>query len=218
MEQFLLISSILLWLVVLFNLLLTFALIRKLRQVTANESEPFTKMVDVKIGEPAPPLVAETLTTGKNLTFNDFLGRTINFIFISPNCSACRESLPKYEAMIPKAKKDGIEVVLVSFADPTKTKNLINNYNLHSSTVITPEGGLFQTNYKIHGWPSFCLIDAKGIVRATGHMPGEYEEWKNLYDEWKKSEDLHKNSGGAEFISLTSQIRSGNITEERRIS
>lgn len=74
MSQVIAISSVLLWAVVVFNLLLTFALIRQRTTGT-------TKSDILKAGQPAPDFSAETLL-GETVTLSDYAGQEVAFLFI----------------------------------------------------------------------------------------------------------------------------------------
>lgn len=174
MERWLIASSILLWSVMLLNLLLTLALIRRL-----NRGEARVSMIGLEPGQSVPDFVAETLG-GRKVTLADFERHTILLIFISPSCSACIENLPGYEALATKAKQDGIETTLISFANAEATQNLMEKYNLHLPVLFALENNPLREDYKIRGWPSFLLIDSKGKVQAAGYMPTDYDHWKKL--------------------------------------
>src|SRR5258706_10943407 len=108
MEQFLVGSSMLLWVVVLCNLLLTLALIRKVNSGAVDQTK-----VGLKEGEIAPDFMAETLS-GEKVTLAMYAQREVVFIFIAPTCRPCLEALPRYNALGMKAAQSGVEIVLVS--------------------------------------------------------------------------------------------------------
>lgn len=107
METILIISSILLWVMVLLNMLLTLGLARRIRNAA------FPLMESLKIGQKAPDFSAPTLQ-GKTMTLADYAGHPTAFVFISPHCTPCREELPHLRDLAPKAKGFGAELVLVA--------------------------------------------------------------------------------------------------------
>lgn len=92
MESILIISSILLWVVVLLNLLLTLGLARRIRNAA------FPVMESLKIGQKAPDFSALTLQ-GKTVTLADYAGHAAAFVFVSPDCKPCREE--RHAVLLP---------------------------------------------------------------------------------------------------------------------
>lgn len=106
METFLVISSILLWVLLLFNILLTLGLSRRI-------SRQFPKMESLKPGQPAPDFTAWTLD-GEPVTRASYNAQSTALIFVSPHCGPCRDEMPKLETLRPQADSQGISLVLVS--------------------------------------------------------------------------------------------------------
>lgn len=154
MESILIISSILLWVVVLLNLLLTLGLARRIRNAN------FPVMESLKVGQKAPNFSAQTLQ-GKTVTLNDYEGRAAAFVFVSPDCKPCREELPRIRDLFPIARGFGTELVLVSDGGDEKTRSLVDGLADDLPVLVAPrEHNPFFSDYKAMGTPSFCLIDA----------------------------------------------------------
>lgn len=176
MYQTLVVSSALLWVLVLLNLLLTLALIR---QKGSRRKEPEA----LKPGQEAPPFIAQTLN-GDSLNLKDYLGRPSTFVFISPDCEPCRESLPRFEGVRPRAEQSGISFVLVSTGTTSQTEALVKEFQLQSSILIAPEdGNPFTKDYKVTETPFYCVLDENGKVLSTGPAL-EWGEWRVLSDSW----------------------------------
>ncbi len=73
METTLVVSSILLWIVALLNILLTLGLARRIRSA-------FPRLESLKAGQKAPGFSAQTLQ-GQTITLTDYEGRATAFIF-----------------------------------------------------------------------------------------------------------------------------------------
>ncbi|MFH1909448.1 MAG: redoxin domain-containing protein [Chloroflexota bacterium] len=161
MEAILIISSFLLWVLVLLNMLLILGLARRMRAV-------FPRMEFLKVGQPAPDFAAQTLQ-GETVTLSTYAQRAIVFVFISPDCKPCHDELPRLEGLRPKAKQFGVELVLVSDANATKTQSLVEEHRLDLPILIAPrENNPFFSDYKVMGAPFYCLVDTQGKVQATG--------------------------------------------------
>lgn len=107
------VNLVLLWIVVLLNLLLIIALIRRFNRISTQLSA-FTDIdVGLEKGSQAPDFQAEMLT-GETVTLADYARKAVSFIFISPHCSPCLEKIPTLNALAPKAvvlQKQGQQVV-----------------------------------------------------------------------------------------------------------
>lgn len=184
MEQVLVISSVALWLVVSVNLLLTIALIRRLNQFNQKGSDPFDD--GLKVGEKAPDFTATTLQ-GELVDLKTYAGRSVAFIFVSPQCRPCREELPRYETLFPKARSAGVELVLVSNEDDQLTRAFAEEFAIRLPVLAAPhQSNPFTKDYKINGTPSFCLVDPAGVVQAGGFPSEKFGRWKELAEAWER--------------------------------
>jgi len=173
MESILVLSTILLWALVLLNLLLTLGLARRVRAA-------FPKIEMLKVGQQAPDFTAQTLQ-GQAVSLADYAGRAVAFIFTSPHCQPCREQLPTLQALKPKAEEFNVELVMVSDANENETRTLASELDGSLPILIAPrERTTFIADYKATAMPSYCLVDAHGKVRAAGiglmGLEGEIEK------------------------------------------
>jgi peroxiredoxin len=179
-EQIFVISSILLWLVVVFNLILTLATIRRL-------NGPGEKKVGPEKGSPAPDFTAETLQ-GEHVTLARYAGKRTAFLFVAPNCIPCREGMPQFEEWYSQAEQSGVSFVLVSNGSLADTQALVQELHISLPVLVAPRASnSFVTDYKISSTPSYCLIDAQGIVESAGYPSINFSEWKNLLDSWERN-------------------------------
>lgn len=184
MDAVFIFSFIALWIVVLFNLLLTLALIRRQNNVSASQADR-----GLKKGEVAPDFKATTLD-GNTATLDTFIGegRSAAFLMIGPTCGPCREDLPRYEALYPKAVRAGVNLVLVSNGEVEETQELAREFNLTIPTLLAkPTQSTFWADYKIRGTPSYCLINSTGKVESSGHPNFNGGDWKRFVDSLKAS-------------------------------
>jgi methylamine dehydrogenase accessory protein MauD len=179
MENLFLISTVLLWLAVLFNLVLTLALIRRFSKFLGRSD--FEMPPALEIGTPAPDFSAETLD-GKLVTLASYARQTLAFIFVSPTCTPCIENIPTIQSIQPQAKRKGVELILVSLADQTETRAFVDKYSIKVPILVAPQGSnSFTENYKVPGTPFYCLLDKEGKVQSTGVLDSK---WKDLTQEW----------------------------------
>lgn len=180
METGLLISSIALWAVVLVNLLLTFALVRR---INANAQSKLK--AGLEAGQLAPDFTAYTLS-GETITRSTYAERNTGFVFISTHCGPCHEMLPTLEAMEPKAAQAGIELILVSVDDPIETRAYVEQRNIHLPILVAPRTtSSFMQDYQVAGTPSYCFVNEQGKVYSAGLLSMPQGDWKAL-DIWAK--------------------------------
>src|SRR5689334_17709072 len=112
MEVLLLLSLSILWGVLLVNLALTLRILRWIR--ASNEARmasqpPVEERQALVIDAPAPEFKARTLA-GQAMRLDDYAGRSIAFIFVSPACGHCRLEMPMLVKLAPLARKTaGVE-------------------------------------------------------------------------------------------------------------
>lgn len=186
MTEALLISSVLLWVVVAFNLLLTLALVRRLNATPRQDSKGAGEVKPgLKPGEQAPDFTAETLQ-GEQVTLATYAGKGAAFIFFSTDCNPCKEALPGLEALRPAAQRAGVELVLVSNQDATKTRPFVEEMHVRLPVLIAPHpANPFMKDYNFNATPSYCLVDASGRVQSANHLSLQWGEWKELSEQWQ---------------------------------
>ena len=177
MEQKLIVFNIVgLWAVSLFSLILSLALARKL--------SPGSSRGGLKKGSKAPAFSAVTVD-GEERSLVDYEGKKALFIFISPHCGSCRQQMPQYEYLFPKARRLGVELVLVSIAGLDETRSYIEETNTHIPVLVAPfESNNFVRDYNAMGTPFFLLVDENGKVGPSGFPIKEQDEWKALVETW----------------------------------
>ena len=179
-------SIVLLSIIVLLNLLLTVGVIRRLnqmgKQITAPPADISGLPEGLPVGTPAPAFRAENLT-GELVTLTDYAYQAVSFIFIAPSCAPCVDKLPTLEALAPKARKAGVEMVLVNIeGDKQATANFVKQHNVNLPVLIAPfESNSFIQDYNAAGTPFFCLVDRESKIAAAG-MFGP--KWDLLASSW----------------------------------
>jgi peroxiredoxin len=189
MDQVITISFVFLWVIVLLNLLLTLALIRRVNSINNNstpqqmdEMELFDS--SLPLGADAPYFEAESLSGGK-ISLSDFAGQELVMVFISPNCGPCREGLPGWEELSPGAARSGTALVLVSLDGKEATEELAKEFNLTLPILAAPRGiNPLADDYKVMRTPSYYLINAQGRVTYVGIPNPVWNRWKSLTKSW----------------------------------
>lgn len=152
--------------IVLFNILVTLALTRKAVQGLHSERQI---NIGLMAGTKAPYFTARTIE-GKKVSLDDFVGRKVIFLFISPYCAPCKERLNKVQALESQALVAGIQLVLVStLGTVEEILGLVNEFKLTLPLLLdTEEEHAFFKAYNITGTPSYCMV-VNGIVVSSGY-------------------------------------------------
>lgn len=176
METLLVISSVLLWLVLFGNLLLTMALIRRVNTPSKTPS------IGLQAGVAAPDFAAETLT-GDIVHLSTYLGGKVAFLFISSTCVPCRDIIPKVLALAPKVTHATAQFILISSSQMQETINFVKEFGIDLPVLIAPrsQSPIFD-DYQAIAVPSYCIINEQGIVQASGPL-GE-EGWNPFVEAW----------------------------------
>ena len=191
METVLIVSSVLLWVVVLLNVLLTLALVRRvnasgsLNTAGVPENGP-------AIDEQAPAFSAQTLE-GEPVTLESYTGRgrATMLLFISAGCPPCRELLGTLGDLLPGARQSGTDLILVSSDGRASVEALLAEFHLDMPALLAPkDSNTFFTDYKITGTPSYCVIDDDGTVQSAGHPVPSFGAWKAFTAAWTRAGKL----------------------------
>jgi len=176
------ISSILLWVVLIFNLLLTLALVRSVNKLSSTHlNGERLKFDELQSGDTAPDFKAITLD-GIEVTLKDYLNQSIVFVFVSSKCAPCKERIFEIEKILPIAEKAGVNIILVSNDDLETSKEHFSVYSNFNDVLIAPRTeNQFMNDYKVPATPYFCLVNNEGLVQANGFFD---RKWSSLVIQW----------------------------------
>lgn len=187
LETLLLISSVLLWLIVLGNLLLTLVLVRRVNTSSPGQQRTITGL---HVGEKVPPFSARTLD-GQTRTLADYASRATALVFIAPGCGACRSLLPVLEKIDPQAQQSKAELVLICDGDEEQTRALVEPFAFRFPVLfaLRADNPLFQ-DYQVHATPAYYLLNAQGQIQASGNPGAHDQPWQKLMDVWTSQQAL----------------------------
>ncbi len=149
---------------------------------------PAPRISTLWVGKKAPGwniAPSDWANTPKPLKLEDFRGKVVLLEFWRAECSHCQEAAPKIESLGEHFKPHGLQII--SLHSPV-TKDGINEFNwpavqkkakqLGIKYPIGQDTGRKNFNlYKGEKFPSFIVIDRKGIVRYADHgfLPDKFE-------------------------------------------
>ena len=183
MDATLIISNILLWLLVIWNILLTLALVRKSKNAHVRGG--------LKAGQTAPEFNAQTLN-GEKVSLATYSGRKVAFLFSITWCSHCRKEAPTWDALANKAAHAGVELVLVNYGSLKATRAFVQKFcpHLPALAVSRDNRSLFK-DFNVNRTPAYCLIDEQGIVQAAGDQDTDEGAWEKLIESWTQLSATH---------------------------
>lgn len=184
----LIVSFVLLWLVVLFNLLLTLALIRRINALPQGGQ---LVQGGLKSGEIAPSFTAQNLEEGP-VAMAEYAGHPVLFVFVAPGCTPCHTLLPHLNEIYPGAQQAGVKMVCVSGGDLESTRQMTQEMDISLPIVVAPQASnAFYRDYKIQGTPTYCFINAHGVVVSSGYPGQQNRDWQTLTSAWNKPKKSH---------------------------
>jgi len=120
-----------------------------------------------------PPFATTTLD-GTELSSSDLSGRILLLDFWATWCAPCMDSIPALHKM--QRSWDDERVALISFSadsDRAALDGAIKRYKMNWPQVWDPQGALIRETFSISQFPSYVIVDSRGVVRAqfTGWGP-----------------------------------------------
>jgi hypothetical protein len=150
------------------NLLFSFGLVRRLREHTAIldrvSSGPDQVMLPAggRAGEFSAVTIEGAAISRQGLGADTLVG------FVSTTCSACVERLPEF---VRFAKRHTGPVLGVVVGSGDEAAAMIGALAGVATVVQEPGGGPVATAFEVKAFPAFGLLDAGGVVRASGLVP-----------------------------------------------
>jgi peroxiredoxin len=157
------ISTVALWIVVLFETALLVLLLRALgalrQQITRS-----TQVVPggINIGEPMPSLEAID-QDGRKITLEEFQGHHRILAFISPGCQPCSQAIKVLDTM--RLEQPGLPIFVVGASNSDENAAYAKEQGVNIP-ILTPLPGFGGERFRVRGVPIVFIIDEKGVVRA----------------------------------------------------
>jgi hypothetical protein len=156
------------------NLLLSFGVIRRLREHTELLAEGavgrggFTTMLAA--GETVAPFTATTVD-GRSVS-REVIDRATLFAAFSVGCDACGEKLPGF-LELAAAQLGGPERVLVVVvaSDDEAAAPFVSELSPLATVVREGHQGPVAAAFGVSGFPAFAVVDPGGVVRASAVNP-----------------------------------------------
>lgn len=157
----------------LLNLVLTFGVIRRLREhtvrLTAIEAgHGQSAEIMFGAGTTVQPFQAVT-EDGMTLSRDGLTGRTL-VSFFSPDCTPCQERMPQFIRYAAEHPGGRDRVVAVVVSDRDAAAESVAALTPVARVVVESDQGPLYNAFGVQGFPAISLIDESGVVIASGSM------------------------------------------------
>jgi methylamine dehydrogenase accessory protein MauD len=178
MNEALVVSNLVLWVVVLALLVAVFALARQVGILHERIAPMGALMMDngPRVGAASPVF-----------TLTDLAGRPVNIgapslsstllFFLSPTCPVCKKLLPIVKSTAASERR-WLSIVLASDGDEAEQRKFIRRAGLEAFPYVLSTN--LGVSYHVSKLPYAVLLDERGIVRAKG-LVNSREQLESLF-------------------------------------
>jgi methylamine dehydrogenase accessory protein MauD len=169
MNAFLLVSTITLWLAVLFFAFLLLGTLRalgllswRLEQLQATTPSRLGRD-GLKIGKKAPDFTLPSVTNGE-LSLHDFAGRRVVLVFTQSACAPCHAISPELNCLHDKGEH---KVIVVNNGGPEELRKWAAETGARYP-VLAQEKFSLSKRYQVFATPFAFFINEQGIITSKG--------------------------------------------------
>jgi len=160
----------------LLNLLLTFGVIRRLREhtemIARAGSTGRPSPLGLQAGEPPGSFSAVT-TDGEAVPGTSGLAVVA---FFSTSCSGCLRRVAPFTEYVGRYGVPKESVLSVVVTDDGDASKYLESLGAVSRVCVEQDGGAVGSAFKVRGFPAFCLLGADGSVVASKFDPAALPE------------------------------------------
>ncbi|HEX8632071.1 MAG TPA: redoxin domain-containing protein [Catenuloplanes sp.] len=158
---------------VVLDLALTAAVIRKLRQHDERlAGEAFDPRPAVVPGTRLPAFTVVT-TAGAGLSEAALRGRTTVLVFISTTCASCTANLPALREYLTDATRTGLQAWAVVAGAPDAVATMVSELPPEVEVINEGVGGPLHGSVRLQAYPGFVVVAPDGTVeRVASTMDG----------------------------------------------
>jgi hypothetical protein len=152
----------------LVDLLLTFGVIRRLREhsaALAGQSGGSALEPMLEVGETVGDFV--TTTVDGEPILRAFVEQETIVGFLSPGCPPCRRRLPQFVEAVRTAGRDRVLAVLTDTTEE-EAAEMTAALSPVARVVVEADDGALTKAFGVTAFPAFCRIDAEHTVTVVG--------------------------------------------------
>lgn len=127
-------------------------------------------------GKPMPPLTLSGWVNGE-VKPEDTKGKVVIVDFYATWCGPCMAAIPHNNELLKKYKSEGLVIVGVctSKRGQENMESTVKEKGIEYPTAKDPNLNS-QAAWAVHYYPTYAVVDRKGIVRVIGLQPGNVEK------------------------------------------
>ncbi len=139
----------------------------------AEQAEEQLFIIDhLQIGMTAPE-TAGVDVDGKKIKLSDFRGKVVLMVYWATWCAPCMQVIPHERELVEKYAGKPFTILGINADDKRSTlRRAIKKHNITWPTIHDgmPGVGQITSTWRVHSFPTFVLIDHKGVIRQIGPM------------------------------------------------
>lgn len=184
MDNFLVVSNLVLWIFVIGLTFLVLALTRQIGVLYERVAPAGALMMNkiLETGAVAPKVEVENLNGGNTLVIGGKRDRSQLLFFLSPSCPVCKSLLPMLKS-IKAAEADWLDIILASDGELQAHRDFIARQNLAGETYVSSE--ILGKQYGVSKLPFAVLIDQQGVIASLG-LVNSREHFESLFESFER--------------------------------
>ncbi len=185
-DNYLIVSSILLWIAVIGLSLLVLALTRQIGVLHERVAPAGALMMNqtLKVGDTSPQVLVQDLNRGDEIIIGKPTdpGRSQFLFFLSPDCPVCKSLLPVVKST-QDAESDWLDVIFASDGSLSAHQRYIRQQRLAKDIYVSSEQ--LGRAYGVSKLPFAVLIDGAGKIASYG-LVNSREHIESLFESMER--------------------------------
>ncbi len=137
-------------------------------------------LASLRVGKAAPEIVGETVE-GAKFKLSDTRGKVTVVVFWATWCGPCMRMVPHEKKLVERLKGRPFALVGVNGDDDrVKARDVARDKGMTWPSFWSGEDGAdgpIARAWNVHTWPTIYVLDARGVIRFTGHGDAKLDEW-----------------------------------------